>query len=141
MLITAGFRLCRSLAFFFPFLLFFLVALVRLKKYAGDKDMFFFLVPLTIFLALMLSATATRAYAANNDSTPHFLAQHVIFAIAVPVLLDVALQLHGLLSKRVIPNGWIDASSLFLRLLNLIALVLYAVAAGSVVTCEWVVGG
>lgn len=98
--------------------------------------MFFFLVPLTTFLAMMVSATATRAYAANNDSTSHFLAQHVMLTIAIPILVDVSLQLYGLLSKRIIPSGWIDATTLFLRLLNLVALVLYAVAAGALVSCE-----
>ncbi|UZJ52423.1 hypothetical protein CBS101457_001743 [Exobasidium rhododendri] len=82
----------------------------------------------------MVSATATRAYAANNESTPHFLAQHVMFAVAVPLLVDVALQLYGLLSKRIVPSGWIDATSLFLRLLNVVALILYSVAAGNFVS-------
>lgn len=128
--------ICSSLCFFFSFLVFFLVALVRLKTYAGDKEMFFFLLPLSLFLAMMMSAMATRAYAANNESLPHYLAQYIMTALAVPLLMDVSLQLYGLLSKRAIPSGWIDASSLFLRFVNIIAVVLYAVAAASFVTCE-----
>jgi hypothetical protein len=110
---------------------------MRLRTYCVDKEMFLFLVPLTLFLALMVSATATRAYAANNESTPHYLAHHVMLSIAVPLLVDVALQLYGLLSKRIIPSGWIDATCLFLRLMNIVSFVLFTVAAGSFVSCRF----
>lgn len=96
--------------------------------------MFFFLLPLTLFLAIIMSAMATRSYAANNESLSHFLAQYIMTALAIPVLVEVSLQLYGLLSKRGLPSGWIDASSLFLRFVNIVALVLYAVAAGSFVS-------
>lgn len=112
---------------------------MRLKTWGGDKEMFFFLLPLAIFFALELSAVATRAYAAANESTPHYLAQHVLFLISPSVLLEIALQLYGLLSKRTLPSGWIDASSLFLRVMNVIAFVLYAVAAGATTSCEYIV--
>ena len=125
-----------SIVFFFPFVLFFVVTAIRIKTWGGDKDMFFFLTPLLLFFAMCLSAVATRAYASSNESTPHYLAEHVLISVAPPVLLEVALQLYGLLSKRALPGGWIDASSLFLRFLNVIALVLYAVGAGATVSCE-----
>lgn len=84
----------------------------------------------------MLSAMATRAYAANNESTSDYLAQYVMTALAIPMLMEVSLQLYGFLSKRAIPSGWIDATSLFFRFMNIVAIALYAVAAGTFVSCE-----
>lgn len=125
----------RCLAFFFPFAIYFVVALLRLQKYAFDREMFFCLLPLTLFLAIMVAALPTRAFAATNNSTGHVLAQHVMFAIAVPILVDVALQLYGLLRKRAIPSGWVDSTAICLRVINAVALILYAVAASELVTC------
>lgn len=109
---------------------------MRLFKYSYNREIFFILLPFVIFLTTMVGMLPTRAYTAENDSTSHVLAQTVMLAIAPPVLLEVALLVYSLLRKRAQPSGWIDATSLFLRVVNITALVLYAVAAAELVTCE-----
>lgn len=121
------------IAFFLPFVIFFLLCAARLAKYSYIREIFFILLPFLIFLAFMVAFLPTRAYASTHDSTNHILAQHVMLALAIPILFDVALQVYSLLRKRAALSGWIDATSIFLRVVNAAALILYAVAAANYV--------
>lgn len=113
-----------------------MVSLIRLRRYAYEKEMFFFLLPLSLCFAIFVAALPTRAFAATNSGTDIVLAQQIMLRINLPVLLDVVLQLYGLLRKRAQHSGWIDASSVFLRIMNIVALTLYCISAADLVSCE-----
>lgn len=66
----------------------------------------------------------------------HILAGHIELLIALPLLIDSFLQCLGLICRRAQPGGYIDAGALFLRAVNVAALIVAAVAAEELSDCE-----
>jgi hypothetical protein len=124
------------IVFFVPFLFYFLLCTARLFNFIANREVFFVLVPFTIFLAVMVAALPTRAYAATHHDTETILAFNVMIALAVPLLTDVGFQVYGLLRKRAEMSGWMDSSSLLMRIMNVSAMILYVVAAAKMSSCR-----